>query len=230
MKGRLGKFGFILLALALCLSITGAAFAHWSQTLYIDGEVNTGTFCIGFSVQESDDPCVEECDPGAIDDQDRLDPGYTKNVAGCWCELLVPKGEHLGMPIYEKMRIVVCNAYPCYENTVMFWLANGGTVPGDIGSTKIVSLGGVALADPIELPKGTVVDVDLDGDGEFDVNMRFDGPADQQIDPCQELDYSLWMHFKDGTDPTTGEPTGLKQNTQYTFDIEINTVQWNLVP
>jgi len=43
MKRRLGKFGLIFLALALCLSITGAGFAAWTDTLTIEGTVNTGS-------------------------------------------------------------------------------------------------------------------------------------------------------------------------------------------
>jgi len=42
MKGRLGKFGIVFLALALVLSVTGAAFASWTDKVTIDGTVNTG--------------------------------------------------------------------------------------------------------------------------------------------------------------------------------------------
>lgn len=239
MKGRLGKTGLVMLALALVLGLTGAGFAHWSQTLYVDGTVETGTFCVGFTHQEDLDPPAADGTPGATYPNDppydgTLDEGYDKNVAACHSELVDPKGEHEGETVYERMLITVLNAYPSYTNIIRFSLDNCGTIPAEVLGAAVVSIGGVPLDDPIPLPKCEEVPVDLTGDPYPDVNLHFDGPADQQIDPCDELWYSLTMHFKDGLDPDTGESTGLPQGcsialgTALTFTIEIYTVQWNM--
>jgi len=240
MKGRLGKTGLMLLALVLVLGLTGAGFAHWSQTLYIDGTVETGTFCVGFTHQIDLDPPADDGTPGVTYPQSSpydgtVDAGYTKNVAACNSTLVDPKGEHDGETVYERMLITVLNAYPSYNNTIEFSLDNCGTIPAEVIGAALVSIGGVPLADPIPLPKCTVVDVDLTGDGTYDVNLHFYGPEDQQIDPCDELWYGLSMHFKDGPD-VNGEPVGLPQGcsvalgTALTFGIEIYTVQWNMAP
>lgn len=220
----------IFMVLIIGLATMGVGYASWSQTLYINGEVHTGTFSIGFTHAESDDPAEEECNPGEIGDPDRIDPGYGKNVAGCWVELLDPKGTHGDDIIYEKIRVVVCNAYPSYTNTIDFSLDNGGSIPAIVGSAEIVKIAGVELLDPIELPKNVPINVDLNGDGEGDVDITFsyEGEEPQQIDPCEELWYDLEMHFKDGVDPDTGEPVGLPMDEELTFEIEIETIQWNL--
>lgn len=219
------KIGILTLVLIFALGSLGVGYAHWSQTLFIEGTVNTGSFCVGFSHQYSDDPVEEPCNPGAIDDSDRFDPGYTKNVAGCDCDLVDPKlCCEPDKEAWERMLITVCNAYPSYTNTIHFSLDNCGTIPAEVVGATIVMVDTTPVS--IALPKCTVVPVDLDDDTYPDVNMHFDGPADQQIDPCESLWYGLTLHFKDGVD-AAGDPVGLKQNTTYKFYIEIETIQWN---
>ena len=176
------KIGLICLAVVLAVGAMGIGFAHWSQTLFIEGTVNTGSFVVGFSEQRSDDPVESPCNPGAIDDPTRLDPGYTKNVAGCDCELVDPKPCEPGKEAWERMLITVCNAYPSYTNTIDFSIDNCGTVPAIVGSCRIVEKGGVPC--DIELVKNVPLNVDLDNDGEGDVDITYsyDGPEPQQID------------------------------------------------
>ena len=42
MRNRIGKLGFICLALIIALGSTGVGYAYWSDTLTIEGEVETG--------------------------------------------------------------------------------------------------------------------------------------------------------------------------------------------
>jgi hypothetical protein len=220
------KIGLVCLALVLALGTLGVGFAHWSQTLYIDTTVNTGSFCIGFTEANSDDPAEELCNPGAIDDADRIDPGYDKNVAGCWVELMDEKDCCVPeKTAYEKMEITVCNAYPSYENTINFSLDNCGTVPAELTGFTIVDINGTPVNILVAIDE--VYDVDFDDDGEFDMNLKLSGTTVTQIDPCNSEWFDLWMHFKDGVDEE-GESTGLQQDTTYTFDIEVETLQWNL--
>jgi len=107
MKGRLGKSGIVLLALALCLSITGAAFAHWEKVVTIDGTVTTGNLDLVIV--------------SAADDDAGIDPGYTKNVADT--TIVIDPDDS------QKAIITITNGYPSYE---VYWhvtVKNVGTIP-----------------------------------------------------------------------------------------------------
>jgi hypothetical protein len=219
------KVAILFLALTVALGAMGAGFAHWSQTLYINGTVETGTFLVGFEDQYTDDPPAVDGTPGVIipqnsPDDGTIDPGYDKNVAACDCELLFYKGDHDGVDLFEKVHVTVLNGYPCYTNILTVTIGNGGTIPANVGDASVTVINGVPLAQAIPLPKCETVPVDLNGDGLPDINLHWDGPEDQQIDPCQTKDFTLTIHVKqdisDGSAPTTN-----------TFEIEIETVQWN---
>jgi hypothetical protein len=107
MKGRLGKSGIIFLALALCLSITAAGFAHWEKVVTIDGTVTTGTLNLTIM--------------SAADDDNGIDPGYTKDVADT--TIVIDPADH------QRAIITITHAYPSYE---VYWhvtVRNVGTVP-----------------------------------------------------------------------------------------------------
>lgn len=246
------KIGLICLALVLAVGALGVGFAMWSETLVIDTTVETGTYCIGFIDQKTNDPCVGPGDPGALhprqedpalpDYDGMLDPGipepgelpvrYDKNVGCCGCKLFDPEGEAMCVGYdgtlkrcHETMRIVMWNVYPCYHGVFGYRIGNCGTIPGQVIGAKIVAIGGEELVAPIPLPKCTAppcepVHVDLGGDAKFDVNILFLGPPDQQIDPCQSKEFHLAVHVIQGA----------PQLATLTFDIEIETVQWNEAP
>jgi hypothetical protein len=231
------KLGIIALALIVALGALGVGYAHWSQTLYIHGTVNTGKYCVGFLKAGSDDPCVSECNPGVIGPnpgpgEGTIDPGSDppKNVACANATVGVLKDCcEEGKLAYEYLYILVCNAYPCYTANVSFTLKNCGTIPGDILALTITELNGTPVT-PIELVSGVMTDVDIDDDGETDMEVTYYPAADPQVDPCNTADYNLIMHFVDGIDDVTGLPIGLSEDTTYTFKMELETVQWNLAP
>jgi len=224
------KIGLLVMALILALGGMGVGFAHWSQTLYIDGTVETGTFLVGFEAQSTDDPPATNGTPGVIypDENDytipedgTYDPGQdpAKNVAACDCELLDKKGMHGDETLYEKVKVTVLNAYPCYTNILTVTIGNGGTIPANVGSAMVTMAMGSDIT-PIELPKGDEIEVDLDGDGAVDVNLTWDGPADQQIDPCDAVEFTLEIHVKQGISDGS-------ESVTKTFVVELDTVQWN---
>lgn len=49
MRNRFGKLGFIALGLVLALALCGIGYAHWSETLNIEGTVITGEWHCGCS-------------------------------------------------------------------------------------------------------------------------------------------------------------------------------------
>jgi len=50
MKRGFGKLGFICLALVLPLALCGVGYAHWSQTLTIEGTITTGEWNCGGTI------------------------------------------------------------------------------------------------------------------------------------------------------------------------------------
>ena len=120
MKQRLGKFGTIFITLALCLALTGAGFANWSETVTINGEVNTGTVCLKWiqpatSIDPCDPPTIDwTCDPG-FDNVDRLD----KDVG---CTTVTIEDDH-------TVKVTLDNVYPCYYNSISLHENNCGTIP-----------------------------------------------------------------------------------------------------
>lgn len=125
MKKAIGMFA----ALAVALAMTGIAYAHWSQTIYIDGSVSTGSVCVGWENVYCNDYGI--------------DPGYDKDVASCDAYLWGWKGMHGDNDIYENLTINISNVYPCYSVTVTAVVANCGTIP-----LHIYDAGFTILSDP----------------------------------------------------------------------------------
>jgi hypothetical protein len=99
MKTAMGMFG----ALILSLAITGVAFAHWTDTLYINGTVNTGTFDAELSVgqgYDSEPPCKD-----------------VSSISGTLSE------------DKNTITVTVSNAYPCIDYYLPIDLHCVGSVP-----------------------------------------------------------------------------------------------------
>lgn len=238
------KIGILCLALVLALGSLGIGFAHWSDQLYIEGTVETGEVLVGFVDQLTDDNgMVEDANKDADDDgSDPLwqgpDPPVTctncpnigKPVASTTCELLNQKEHstdelayHDGLPVCGLMTITMDNVYPQYNPTVWMDIANAGSVPVNIVGAWIISgPPGVVRDDPttwIELPKCTMIQVDLNGDTKDDIAVGFSSELTepQQIDPCEVAQYGLHFYVKQDC----------PECTTLNFEIKIHAVQWN---
>jgi len=99
MKKATVAFGALMLALAL----TGVAFAHWTDSLYISGTVNTGTFGAELSVGVGHDT-----EPPA------------KNVSSISGVLSNDK---------KTLTVTITNAYPCIDYYLPIDVHCTGTVP-----------------------------------------------------------------------------------------------------
>lgn len=108
MKKAMGMFA----ALALAMAMTGVAYAHWSQIIYIEGTVETGTVSVGWVYFENWDDEWLGKDVGSV---------------GVWLKDV--KGTHNGDNIYETLVIELNNVYPSYEAYIYVEIANGGTIP-----------------------------------------------------------------------------------------------------
>jgi hypothetical protein len=109
MKSKMVAF---FAALMIALMVAGFAYAHWSQTIYIEGTVESGTVRVGWL------------------DVDYMDAEYLdKDVGGVDAYLVDVKGDHDGDPIYERLVVELSNVYPSYEAYLEISIANGGTIP-----------------------------------------------------------------------------------------------------
>ncbi|GAI37745.1 unnamed protein product [marine sediment metagenome] len=106
---RMKKVGLLSLALVLVLALTGAAFAKWSETLKIEGTVNTGELDVAWSVEQCSD----------------------NETAGKDCSNVTAS-----ITDYT-MYVTLNNAYPCIEYKVDFNIENTGTIPFHIGAFNI---------------------------------------------------------------------------------------------
>jgi hypothetical protein len=124
MKKLYATLGVLMFA----LSIFGYVYADWTQTIYIEGEVNTGTYCVGFT----DCTCVDN----------EPDLSVPKDIGTCTCDLTVlkdPYCEHEGDPCYAEIYITIDNAYPCYECTITIEISNCGTIPAVIDDVDVTA-------------------------------------------------------------------------------------------
>jgi hypothetical protein len=176
--------GIVLVALA----IAGYSYAHWSEYIRVRGEVETGKLDAAIVTWFCNDAGI--------------DPGYTKDVAKCYC--WIDKQD----PHYAYVTIE--NAYPSYEVRFTCDIENTGTIPWFMLTPKV---NGVTLVD------SQWVDFDLDGDGKPDVNIMYIDGEGKQIHPGQFVEWSLRIHVKQSATP----------GSTYTFTLSVEVVQWNMV-
>ena len=201
MKKIIGIFAILMIA----LMVAGFAYAHWSKTITITGNVTTGNFHL-----------TPSCDIWIIEPTD-------KNVSSVNCNICG-----------NSVSYTIENAFPSLKVGVMFDLHNDGSVPAglylwtvsyddttvtifnasDIENSIIkptMTEDGVeeALEDYVETTLGTYVDVEVD----------FEGSNFWQIDPGQEPSVIITIHFLEG----------LPQDTSCSFTMTLEYWNWNEV-
>jgi len=102
----------IFAVLILVLGISGVAYAHWSETLYINGTVETGELDLEFSSAT----CNESPEAGG------------KDVGHCEVELIDTDDDGDD----DKVQITITNGYPCYACDIVVEIHNNGTVPANL--------------------------------------------------------------------------------------------------
>lgn len=107
MKKIIGVFAALMVALAM----TGVGFACWSQTIYIEGSVETGEVCVGFV----DTDCYD------VEDKEVGDVSCDLEDWKCYTE------EH--GDAYETLEITLSNVYPSYLAYCDITIVNCGTIP-----------------------------------------------------------------------------------------------------
>lgn len=121
------KVKVLAMMLVLSLTMMGAAYAVWQDTLVIEETVSTGELNVLWVPVETDDSGGNYADHGndtSAGSLDRLDPGnenIAKNVGNI--EVGVDPGDE------NKLIVTLTNGYPGYQQTVTAVISNNGTVP-----------------------------------------------------------------------------------------------------
>jgi len=117
MKQKISKITVLFIASIIALAGIGTAYAHWEQTIYIDGTVETGDMEVIIV-------------PGSPSDTDNgIDPNYDKDVADTII-VIDPNNPHRAI-------LTITNAYPCYEVYWHMTLRNIGTIPVKLQSIVV---------------------------------------------------------------------------------------------
>jgi len=220
----MGMFALLIIA----LSVVGFAYAHWSDSIFINGKVEMGTFCFGFTT----------CGPCGDNEAEKVPP---KEVASMVCGLEEPEvcPAKFGYPektVYNKLWVNITNGYPEYVGWCNFTLDNGGTIPLDVVNWCVYVTTNDGLRydwNRSALPQPYVFaynDTNINGMHDPDepvvLNIYFDWLFEvwrplpvvpYQIDPCQSKSNKITVHIKEPALPCH----------TYRFEITIHAVQWN---
>jgi len=221
----------MFLATLIAASIMGVAYAHWSDYVTVEGYVEMGSLTFGFTTLEA-----------SWDYEDYLlyygDPEY-KEVGNEVCELAGdPETDpHSGKTVYKLLEFDVFNAYPQYWAINKFTLDNAGSIPVKIQSVVFTLEAGFTYDEVIPGLMYVVYDErdlavfevwfypeppDYGSGWAIDPPWMFPAPYPEplygtQIEPCNELLTEICVHFYQDAE----------ECHHYTFEIEIEAIQWN---
>ena len=213
MKHNINKIAAIFIASIFALSGLGIAYAGWTDTITIDGTVDTGTlkweFVPGSSTQKTDDPdwnCFFDLETGTRTNGDPTWYPDPKNVATTTVGFETGDHPHI-------MTVTIDNAYPYYYEHIAFRAHCYGSIPLKIWSVNIVVNDAIVHT---FYANGEYY-VDLDGDGSADLEIWWGNGWGQQLHACEGHDFSFELLVL--------QPA--PQNSELTFDLELVAIQWN---
>jgi len=207
------KLMTIPIVLMLALLIMGFAYAHWSQTLYIEGTAESGELdweLVGWS-------CLDQ----GVDWHCR--DGFAGPPPYFWLD---PKGKDVGSQEliphdtdedgdYDTLEFNLYNVYPSYFTSVSVYVHNCGTIPLIID--KVIIKDDITVE--IRKVPAPLVQLDLNGDGKKDIEILWGNNFGVQLEPCESSpEISFWVHILQDA----------PQGATLEFTIELVAIQWNL--
>ncbi|MEM2588087.1 MAG: hypothetical protein QXV23_07305 [Candidatus Bathyarchaeia archaeon] len=147
------------------------------DTSELDWEFESGSFTskdVG-----NDWTCDSSCNPPSISN---IRQG-TKDIASTTGEFVDSDGDG----DLDTLKVTVSNAYPCYYNHIDFWVHNNGEVPLII--SKVIIDGHVYTASPV------ILCLDLNGDGNLDIIIRYGNSFGTQLEYCDSANISFDFHI-----------------------------------
>ena len=110
----------------IVLAIVGFTYAHWSETLWLNGTVNTGELDWEFIVASCLDVGVDyHCNDGFVGIPPYWPDPEGKNIG--WQELTLQDSDSDGDN--DTLLINLHNVYPSYFTEIRFYVHNCGTIP-----------------------------------------------------------------------------------------------------
>ena len=221
------KIGIMALALVLALGVLGVGYAMWTDTVTINGTVETGNLILGVADISTDDP-AGTADPqcGAGVNTEGKDVASFISINGthkCW---------HVGPNVFSTYELfdsvteTFDHVYPYYGPTVTVMVANCGTVPLKILSMNVTSFTGTDLTPwmsfswDITLEDGTT---HVTGSGNWDQFVAALGTP--QIAGGKYITIEKTICFEE----TNAAGALLPQNASMAYTLTVTGAQWNEV-
>jgi len=210
MKLKTGKIAVMFIVSIMALAGTGAAYALWSETLTITGTATTTELDWEFynplwPVDPTLPPLFGNLDHG-------IDPFLTKDVGSNDAEFFDTDGDG----DYDKMVLTITNAYPQYNDHIVFAVHCNGQLPLHIWKVVFKNM---ADQEVETLYANGDVYLDIDGDGDADIWITWGD------------NFGLQMHYCDWTDMSFNFYIlqECPQGVPLTFTIEVVAGQYNEV-
>ncbi len=212
----------LTLILVFAFALTGIAYAAWTDSLQVDGTVNTGNIDVQFADAWTNDEGVDpnllgeigllRCGPGhghgpghGDDPEPPVCPDRD-DVAQTNIEI-VDRDANAGFDSHEItnsiLEVTTVNAYPGYESAITYQLVNKGTVP--------VKLTGVTIND-----KPGYVDVDHPDFAELEMVIYPEGECNQEV-----YEVTFTQAVNEGL-------SNKYMNSEFKYNIKLEFGQWNL--
>jgi len=202
------KFVTIPILLITALAITGFAYAHWTKTLTIIGNVDTAELDWELKAPTG---CLDHPNTNdwAADCEWNFWQG-DKDIGGpTELELIDTDGDG----DYDKLNVTLVNAYPSYAEEISFYVHNNGEVPL-IFKKVIIDGNEINPGDPEE--KYTVF-LDVTGDGKHDLKIRLGNNLGVQFELCTSREISISILVLQDA----------PQGQSLTFTVELVAENWS---
>jgi hypothetical protein len=192
----------------IVLGIAGFSYAHWSETLSLNGSVTTGKLCIRFYNIDHKDKGVDwTCGPKFMS-PDPMQRPDGKNIGTT--TLTLEQGD-----CPQLLTVVMNNTYPSYYEGIEFHPYNCGTIPLSLMNVTITTDYGTYV-----LTNSGYKQLNLTADGKPDVEIYWGNSFHMQIDPNDWIEVSFQIHVLQDA----------PQNTTMHFTITMLFINWNEDP
>ena len=240
MKHRINKMAVIFIASIFVLSGLGVAYAAWTDTITIDGTVDTGDVNIEWylpsGISCEDETCGPPYQGPGVTPDKNCDPnhGFYDPATGLGRDPTFdyppsdpdPKDVACGSIVLidpDTLELTINNAYPGYWNKVETHAIYKGSIPVRVKNLVISrdpeGTDIIKIIDAINW--GQVHELDLDGDTNIDMELKWGHPFGAQLHYWYEIEVSFNFCFLQPLPQSFQAPDGL------TIYFALTVIQWN---